>query len=367
MTTLDALIARHGTPAFIKIDVEGFEAEALAGPRRSRSQALSFEFTTIQRDVALACIERCRALGYARFNAALGESQAFVHAEWIDGAAMSRWLSRAAARRQFRRHLCRVSPERAGRRRLAACRRMIAAGFALTLYVFYPGVMTYDARYVYKDIAKGILRRLAVAGDDPAVEADRSDRARLGQHVPAHRDALLAGLRHCWRSRWRGARSGRCGRAAVAGAVAAGLRLRRHHLARHLVCDVPGCWPRVIAFAAGRSQHADCAWPCRPSRLACSPSACCCARMRIVAAPAARRLHRLARRDFPGSVRLFCLVPAMVAFFGLDQLGLLRRAQCHPAAHRAIDHGLRPRRHQPFRQGEPVSRSLGPSPRRNCC
>jgi hypothetical protein len=34
---------------------------------------------------------------------------------------------------------------------------VIALGFALTLWVFYPGVWTYDARYVYQDIAKGTL------------------------------------------------------------------------------------------------------------------------------------------------------------------------------------------------------------------
>jgi hypothetical protein len=71
--------------------VEGFEAEALAGLTRA-VPALSFEFTTIQRDVAAACIERCIALGYASFNAALGESQTFVHSGWRSGQEIAAWL-----------------------------------------------------------------------------------------------------------------------------------------------------------------------------------------------------------------------------------------------------------------------------------
>jgi hypothetical protein len=53
----------------------------------------------------------------------------------------------------------RRSPERAGAmlsRHLLIC-ALVAGGFGLTLLVFYPGVMTYDARYVYDDIAQGFL------------------------------------------------------------------------------------------------------------------------------------------------------------------------------------------------------------------
>jgi FkbM family methyltransferase len=88
---LAELAAEHGTPAFVKIDVEGFEDRVLAGLTQP-VPALSFEFTTIAREVAARCLERLAQLGPYRFDVALGETQRLVFGTWITAEAMASYL-----------------------------------------------------------------------------------------------------------------------------------------------------------------------------------------------------------------------------------------------------------------------------------
>ncbi|MBS0250351.1 MAG: FkbM family methyltransferase [Proteobacteria bacterium] len=92
MVTLDGLIARYGVPAFIKIDVEGFEDAVLRGLSQP-VKALSFEFTTIARNVAMACFDRLSELGDYRYNWSLGETQKLTFDHWLTDAEIAEYLS----------------------------------------------------------------------------------------------------------------------------------------------------------------------------------------------------------------------------------------------------------------------------------
>ncbi len=87
VTTLDALIAEHGVPDFVKIDVEGHEPEVLAGLSRPLP-ALSFEVTHLQRGAGRACLDRLEALGPHAYALSLGEGHVLPPGDWVAAAAM---------------------------------------------------------------------------------------------------------------------------------------------------------------------------------------------------------------------------------------------------------------------------------------
>jgi FkbM family methyltransferase len=89
--TLDTLARAHGVPAFVKIDVEGYEESVLAG-LTTEVGALSFEFTTIAREVSRRCLERTAALGFDGYDVSLGDSFALTFGHWITAAEMSAHL-----------------------------------------------------------------------------------------------------------------------------------------------------------------------------------------------------------------------------------------------------------------------------------
>jgi FkbM family methyltransferase len=91
VTTLDALIAQHGLPAFIKIDVEGYELPVVQGLSQPVA-ALSFEYSPELLSAASACMARLQALGNYEFNAVYRETFVFMLPSWTTASAVEHLL-----------------------------------------------------------------------------------------------------------------------------------------------------------------------------------------------------------------------------------------------------------------------------------
>lgn len=82
LTTLDQLISEQGWPAFIKIDVEGFEYEVIQGLSQCPA-CLSLEFVPERLEPTFNCFARLSELGSIELNYSLGEEFSLQLSSWV--------------------------------------------------------------------------------------------------------------------------------------------------------------------------------------------------------------------------------------------------------------------------------------------
>lgn len=91
VTTLDALIAHYGRPAFCKIDVEGYELEVLRGLSQPLP-ALSFEYIPTTAALAVDCVAQLQTLSDYLYNWSIGEEHRWQSAQWLTHHALCAML-----------------------------------------------------------------------------------------------------------------------------------------------------------------------------------------------------------------------------------------------------------------------------------
>ena len=89
ITTLDNLIQLYGVPAFIKIDVEGFEKEVLSGLTQ-KINSLSFEYCIPEQlNQVIDCINLLTISNpKMKFNFSIGETMKFELQTWLNADEM---------------------------------------------------------------------------------------------------------------------------------------------------------------------------------------------------------------------------------------------------------------------------------------
>jgi FkbM family methyltransferase len=92
-TTLDELILTHGSPFFVKIDVEGYEASVLRGLKRP-VPFLSFEVNLPEfRPEGLECVKLLEGLAAdGKFNYSADYQRGIALGKWLDAQAFSQVL-----------------------------------------------------------------------------------------------------------------------------------------------------------------------------------------------------------------------------------------------------------------------------------
>lgn len=97
VVTVDDLIGIYGLPAFVKIDVEGFEVEVLQGLTQP-VRALSFEYLPPAHEAALTALDLLAGLGEPaggyRFNFAPVETMRLASPDWLAATDLIKLLER---------------------------------------------------------------------------------------------------------------------------------------------------------------------------------------------------------------------------------------------------------------------------------
>ncbi len=96
VTTLDHLIAEYGRPKFCKIDIEGFEYQALKG-LSAKIPYISFEFVSEFLNEARLCVDQLASLGNVQFNYSIYNFYHFQRRHWLSAEELIQAISKFGA------------------------------------------------------------------------------------------------------------------------------------------------------------------------------------------------------------------------------------------------------------------------------